>query len=140
SELGKTMAPGIFGDNLTLTGLPDPGLIVGTRLSFDEVTLEVTAPRIPCNTLAQRMGDARFAKHFVKALRPGIYCRVIQSGMVHTGEKFSLVPCSADGVSTLEMFQAAYRKLDASELERFLAAPIDVRSRSDYEGQLAKLI
>lgn len=138
-ELGSTIAAGTFGDNLTLTELPEPGLIIGSRLVFDTVILEVTAPRIPCNTLAQRMSDPRFAKRFMKAERPGIYCRVIESGFVTAGEAFTLEPGDPDGVSTLDIFRAASRKLTRAELVRFLAAPIDVRTRRDFEAKLAKL-
>jgi MOSC domain-containing protein YiiM len=139
SELGATVEPGTFGENLTVTGLPEPGLIVGSRMSFETVVLEVTAPRIPCNTLAQRMDDPRFAKHFMRAERPGIYCRVIHGGLVEAGDSFTLTQGDADGVSTLDMFRAASRKLSPEDLNRFLAAPIDIRSRRDYTAQLEKL-
>ena len=38
--------------------------------------LEVTSPRIPCVTLATRMGDPQFVKSLRKAERFGLYCRV----------------------------------------------------------------
>jgi MOSC domain-containing protein YiiM len=139
NQLGSTVAPGTFGDNLTVTGLPGPGLIIGSRLVFDTVILEITAPRIPCNTLAQRMNDPRFAKRFMKAERPGVYCRVIKSGSVAAGDAFHLEPGDPDGVSTLEIFRGASRKLTRDELARFLAAPIDVRTRRDFEAKLEKL-
>lgn len=138
-ELGTTVAPGTFGDNLTVTGLPGPGLIIGSRLVFDGVILEATAPRIPCNTLAQRMNDPRFARRFIKAERPGIYCRVLESGSVTAGDAFSLLPGDPDGVSTLEIFRGASRRLTRDELRRFLAAPIDIRTRRDFEAKLEKL-
>jgi MOSC domain-containing protein YiiM len=139
SELGRTIEPGTFGENLTLAGLPDPGLLIGSRLSFPAVTLEVTAPRIPCNTLAQRMDDPGFAKQFIRAERPGSYCRVIESGPVTVGEAFQLSPPLDGTVTTLDMFRGKYQKLSSEQLQRFLNAPIDIRSRTDYEAQLAKL-
>ncbi|MEM8769877.1 MAG: MOSC domain-containing protein [Pseudomonadota bacterium] len=138
-ELGREIGPGTFGENLTVSGLPAPGIAVGTRLNFESLRLEVTAPRIPCNTLAQRMDDPKFAKAFIRAERPGIYCRVLTPGSIETDATFSLDASAASGVSTLDMFRGAYRKLDRDALERFLAAPIDVRSRTDYEEQLARL-
>ena len=138
-QLGRTIAPGTFGDNLTLSGLPTPDLAVGSRLLFNTVGLEVTAPRIPCNTLAERMGDPRFARQFIQAERPGIYFRVLTAGSLQAGDAFTVQPIDGDAVSTLEMFRGAYRKLTRDELMRFLAAPIDVRTRRDYESQLEKL-
>lgn len=138
-QLGVDVDPGSFGDNLTLGGLPTPDLPVGSRLLFAQVVLEVTAPRIPCNILATRMGDPGFAKRFIAAERPGIYCRVIERGEVRADEAFRLDGHHDATVSTLEMFRAAYRRNDADELRRFLAAPIDARSREQYARKLARL-
>ena len=137
--LGEPVGPGTFGENLTLSGLPGADLAVGTRLNFNEVRLEVSAPRIPCNILAQRMGSPKFARQFVQAERPGYYCRVLQTGVVQAGEPFSLDSSSASEVSIVEMFQADSRKLSREELERFLAAPIDIRTRTKWEAKLVKL-
>lgn len=138
-QLGLSVEPGTFGDNLTLAGLPSADLAVGSRLLFQQVVLEVTAPRIPCNILATRMGDPGFAKRFIAAERPGIYCRVIEGGEVRADEAFRLVGYQGATISTLEMFRAAYRRNDATELRRFLAAPIDARSREQYTRKLAQL-
>ncbi len=137
--LSRPLAPGTFGDNLTVAGLPDPDLAVGTRLVLPEVLLEVTAPRIPCATLAQRMEDPGFARAFVRAERPGIYCRVLQTGTVGPGDAFTLNAEQASDVSILEIFRAASRKPGREELARFLAAPIDERTRRACEEQLARL-
>ena len=139
SDDGGRFEPGTFGENLTVRGLPAVSLRIGSRLTSASLILEVTAPRIPCNTLAQRMNDARFAKQFIQAERPGIYLRVLQAGNVQPGDTFELTGNDSEGPSTLEMFRAAYRKLNRDELNRFLAAPIDIRSRRDYEAQLKKL-
>lgn len=136
AELGRKIEPGTFGENLTLEGLPAADLDIGSRLEFSEVILEATAPRIPCNTLAERMGDPGFARQFVRAERSGIYCRVLTTGTVHASESFALTAPQDASISTLDMFRGRYRKLDRRELERFLAAPIDVRSRTDYQQQL----
>ena len=138
-RLGCNVAAGAFGDNLTVTGLPSPDLAVGTRLILPDALLEVTAPRIPCNTLAERMGDARFAKAFIEAERPGIYCRVLSTGTAGAGDTFTLDTTNASDVTIVEIFRAAYRKLSRDELVRFLAAPIDARNRKAYEKKLSAL-
>lgn len=143
AELGEALAPGTFGDNLTVSGLPEPGAVVGSRLVFDTVVLEITAPRIPCNILAQRMNDPGFARRFMRAERPGLYCRVIQGGELGAGDVFTLADFVGEPVgepvTTLEIFRAAHRRLDGDELRRFLAAPIDIRTRRDFEAKLAAL-
>jgi len=139
TRLGQTLTPGTFGENLTVSGLPGPDLAIGTRLVFDEVMLEVTAPRIPCNTLAQRMNDPKFAKAFVRAERPGFYCRVCTPGVLHVDGQFSLDDGAASDVTVLALFRAAGRTLAREELEWFLAAPIDVRTRRKFEDRLSGL-
>ena len=55
-ELKKEIAPGTFGENLTISDLESARFNVGDTLRVGEVTLQVTAPRIPCETFAARMG------------------------------------------------------------------------------------
>ncbi|HEY5646161.1 MAG TPA: MOSC domain-containing protein [Pseudomonadales bacterium] len=138
-QLGRTISPGTFGDNVTVSGLPGPDVAVGARLQFQEVLLEVTAPRIPCNTLAERMQDARFVKAFLQAERPGFYCRVLASGTLAAGEAYQLATATASDVTVLSMLRAASRTLTRAELEWLLAAPIDERSRQKFESALARL-
>ena len=86
-ELGRELTAGTFGDNLTVSELESALFNIGDRLHVGSAILEVTAPRIPCSTLAARMGDPQFVKKFRQAERPGLYCRVIQEGIVHTGDE-----------------------------------------------------
>ena len=79
AQLGRSLEPGTFGENLTLSALESAALHVGDRLQVGEILLEITAARIPCVTLAARMGDPQFVKVFRKAERPGVYCRVIEA-------------------------------------------------------------
>ena len=79
------IAPGTFGDNLTISGITSADLAIGDRLIAGDVVLEVTAPRIPCGTLAARMDDPGFVKAYRDAARPGAYCRVIKEGEVRAG-------------------------------------------------------
>lgn len=73
-QLGEAIGPGTFGENLTLSGIANADVHIGDRFHGREVLLEVTSPRIPCNTLAARMGDPGFVKRFHAANRSGFYC------------------------------------------------------------------
>lgn len=138
-QLGRPVAPGSFGENLTAAGLREPGLAIGTRLEGPDLVLEVSAPRIPCRTLAQRMDDPGFVKKFLLARRPGIYLRVLKEGVVAAGDTFTVTPPAGFQVDTLDVFDAVQRRLDRGEIERLLAVPIDVRTRADLEKRLASL-
>jgi MOSC domain-containing protein YiiM len=139
--LGHDLAPGTFGDNLTITDLESAPICIGDRLHIGVVCLEATAPRIPCATLAARMGDPAFARRFREAERPGLYCRVIETGTVRAGEPVRLEPYREQTITILEMFRLYY-DMTASEaaIRRELAAPIAIRARRDDEARLAALL
>jgi MOSC domain-containing protein YiiM len=139
-ELGYELEPGTFGDNLTISELESASFLIGDRLRVGAVTLEVTAPRIPCSTLAARMGDPGFVKRYRFAERPGLYCRVIQPGPVKAGDPVVYERYAGETISVLEMFRAYYLR-DPGEacIRRHLAAPIGARARAAMEEKLRKI-
>jgi len=140
-ELGRELFPGTFGENLTIGGLESGLLSVGDRLHAAEVILEVTAPRIPCATLAARMGDPQFVKRFRRAERPGVYCRVIREGSIRAGEPVRYEPYTGDTIGVGEMFRNFYEPdWDEARLRRHLAAPVAIRDRIERAEQLSKLL
>jgi MOSC domain-containing protein YiiM len=135
------LLPGTFGDNLTIAGLESAAFSVGDCLRIGPVVLQVTAARIPCGTLAARMGDPLFVKRFRQAERPGLYCRVLQPGPVQAGDEVVCEPYLGETVTILEVFRDFYNNaLDAATLRRHLAAPIASRERIEYEAKLRKLL
>lgn len=140
-ELGKDIAPGTFGENLTVGGLESRHFNIGDFLHIDEVILQVTAPRIPCNTFAARMDDPRWVKRFRHAERPGLYCRVVREGFVIKGEPVSMKRYEGPRISIPEMFRDYYEKDKSEEtLRRHLNAPIAIRDRRALEEELQKLL
>jgi MOSC domain-containing protein YiiM len=135
-QLGKPVEPGAFGENLTLSELPE--ICIGDRLIFQNVELEATAPRIPCATFGVRMEDAEFVKKFIGAKRPGVYCRVIRGGVIHTGETGEHQVFPAERISIKQFFEDSMRSLPTETLEHYLNLPIDLRTRSKFEQQLTK--
>ncbi len=139
-ELGRDLAPGTFGENLTISELESADKLIGDCLYIGEVTLQVTAPRIPCSTFAARMGDPAFVKRFRRAGRPGLYCRVLQPGVVHTGDPVRIETFAGPTLTVGQMFEEFYNpNLDEAAIRRQLSAPVAIRARQDLEKQLAKL-
>lgn len=137
---GQVPVPGSFGENLTVQGLESAAVRVGTRLEIGEVLLEVTAPRIPCATFAAHMGDAGFVKVFRQMRRPGLYARVLKTGLVGAGDTLKVLAGPEDAPTVGEQFELYYDPNPSrEELERSLAAPIAIRSRQDYLERLNKL-
>lgn len=69
-ELGRELGNGIFGENLTTSGLDVDGAVVGERWVIGDVdgavVLEVTGPRIPCRTFAGHMGERGWVRRFTE--------------------------------------------------------------------------
>jgi len=140
-ELGREIAPGTFGENLTISELQSAHFNVGDYLHLGEVTLQITAPRIPCGTFAARMNDPQWVKRFRRAERPGLYCRVLREGFLQAGNPVSNETKNREKISILEMFRDYYEKNKSEQtLRRQLNAPIAVRARRDLEKELQLLL
>ncbi len=139
-ELGQPLAPGTFGENITLAGVEGRSVAAGDRFVIDEVVLEVTSHRTPCMTLARRMGDPGFVKRFHQAGRPGAYCRVITAGAFHANEPVRYIPFVGERTTVAELMALeGVRDPDPAILRRALTAPIHHAMRTDFEQKLAQL-
>ncbi len=140
AELGRSLAPGSFGENLTLSDWESAATTVGDRFYIGEVILEITSPRVPCATLSCHMGDSAFLKKFRKAERPGVYCRVLSDGEVKAGDAVRYEPLSGGGLGIMELYRDAFSPAkDAATLRRHLAAPLAIRMRLPKEQALAQI-
>ena len=84
AELGRPLTNGVFGENLTTSGLDVNGALVGERWQVgDDCVLEVTSPRIPCRTFAGWLEEQLWVKRFTQRGAPGAYLRVIVPGSGH---------------------------------------------------------
>ncbi|MDQ0132309.1 MOSC domain-containing protein YiiM [Neorhizobium galegae] len=133
AELGRDLAPGTFGENLIVEGLDNRDVAAGDRFHIGEVVLEASCARSPCNTFAVKMGDPAFVKTYKDGDRPGIYCRVIQPGMVSPGDPVRHELYVGERVTIAEMLAAVGKNLSDAERARFLGAPIGHRWRPVFE-------
>lgn len=101
---------GTFGENLITVGLDENTVCVGDQYTFGEVLLEVTGPRMPCNTLAMKLNDPTIIKKFLESGRPGIYFRVVKEGSLAPDAPISKVASHPDGLSLLDLFWAKQNK------------------------------
>lgn len=139
-ELGETIAPGTFGENLTIGGVAGRQVSVGDRFTIGNVVLEVTSHRTPCMVFAARMGDPGWVRRFHRAGRPGAYCRVIEPGSVEAGKpvKYQLFEGERTSVAEL-MAKDGVREIDPEFMRRALTAPVHYKMRADYQNRLARL-
>jgi MOSC domain-containing protein YiiM len=140
-RLQQEIRPGTFGENLTISEWESASARVGDRFLIGTVVLEVTAPRIPCVTLARRMDDKSFVKQFLAAERPGAYCRVLKEGGVQAGDAVIYERNAGETVSVIEMMRDFHAPdLSEAAIRRFLAAPIAIRARIHKEKQLQEIL
>jgi MOSC domain-containing protein YiiM len=136
-QLGEALPPGTFGENLTFSSFGPAPLRIGDRFRIGQVLLEVSAPRIPCATLAARMNDPQFVKKFRQAQRPGFYARVLEAGLVRKQDHIEKIAAPAHYVTLVEVFNLWYEKApDAARLRWVLTAPLASRARKTFAGRL----
>ncbi len=87
AELGRALAPGTLGENLTVEGIDLAAAVVDERWLVGTAVLEVCQPRTPCWKLGLRMGDDGFPARFSAAGRPGAYLRISREGEVGAGDE-----------------------------------------------------
>ncbi len=91
ARLGRTLAMGAFGENLTVEGLSDADVAIGDRLRVGEAEFEVSSPRIPCGTLARHLADPGIVNAIAAPHRAGWYARVVREGTVVGGDPVTTV-------------------------------------------------
>jgi MOSC domain-containing protein YiiM len=91
AELGRPLAPGAFGENLTLEGIDVSNAVIGERWRIGSVELEVSEPRFPCAKLGVRFGDPKMVRRFALAGRPGAYLRIVRPGELQAGDAVEIL-------------------------------------------------
>jgi ferredoxin-NADP reductase/MOSC domain-containing protein YiiM len=77
---------GMFGENLSVDGLPDDEVCIGDRYRIGEAEFEVTQPRVTCYRVGLRLGEPELPALLVSHHRPGFYMRVIREGRIQAGD------------------------------------------------------
>jgi MOSC domain-containing protein YiiM len=114
-RLGRPLADGLFGENLTTTGLDVDAALLGERWAVgQEVVLEVCGPRIPCATFQARMGETGWVRRFTEVGRSGAYLSVVTGGTIRSGDPVEVVSRPDHGVDVVAAFRAFTGDLDAA--------------------------
>ena len=117
-QLGRELADGMFGENITTAGLDVTGAMIGEIWHVGTARVQVTGPRIPCAVFAGWMDERHWVKRFADARRPGAYLRVLREGDVGAGDRLEVVSRPAEQVTIAESMTAYYG--DAALMRRLL--------------------
>lgn len=120
SQLGRTIRPGLFGENLRTQNLDVSGAIIGEKWRVGTVLLEVRMPRNPCQNLAMRMGIDDFHIRFNATGRVGAMLKVREPGLVRAGDAITVVDRPHHGVRVCDLATGP----DAAGMRRLLDSGI----------------
>jgi len=134
---------GMFGENLTVSGLNESEIRIGDRFIIGDAEVQVSQPRQPCFKLGVRFGDQKVVDDFWQLPYPGIYVRVLQPGNVRVGDEFVLINRNADSLSVSEVFSIFRLQRDNADLmikainDPFLAESCrkDIRKILDFSAE-----
>lgn len=121
-ELDREILHGMFGENLTVSGVDVTGAKVGEVWQVGTATLQVTAPRIPCSNLGLRFGDLQMPRRFQAAGRPGAYLAILTEGEVAAGDEVEVTREPDHDVTVGAVFRAYYDR-DPDLAARLAALP-----------------
>lgn len=116
--LGRALTYGQFGENLTVSDMPEDQLFIGNIYRMGDAIIQITQPRIPCWKLEYRMGIAGFAKIFRESGRIGFYARVLQEGMIEVGNPLTLFEQATHQISVRQLIAERYSQTPDKDFAR----------------------
>lgn len=105
AELGREVTPGLFGENLRVSGVDASHAVIGERWSVgDQVVLEVTMPRTPCVNFARYLGERSWVRRFAEANRVGTYLSVVTKGSISAGDTIRVTDVPDHGITAAQVY------------------------------------
>ncbi len=142
SELPDMKLPwGMFGENLTTTGLDESDLNIGDQFRIGSAVVRVTQPRMPCYKLALKFGRDDILKRFLDSGLTGFYFAVLKEGEVKAGDSIELVERDSSGVTVADITRLyAFEKNNLDLLRRAIKVEALPESwRGYFEHRLEKI-
>ena len=135
--LGRGLDPGAFSENLTVSGIREARVCVGDVFRAGEALVQVSTPRTPCDKVAGKNGEKQLSKWISGSGYTGFYMRVLEEGLVKTGDAFERVERHPDGITIARVNDVLYRRFrDLDLIEHLTALP---EFGTDGRAMFAKL-
>ncbi len=94
---------GMFGENLTTTGLLETEVHIGDQFRIGAAEVMVTQPRMPCYKLGIRFGRTDIIKRFLASERSGFYLSVLKEGEIGANDEVELIQKNPSGVRVVDV-------------------------------------
>jgi MOSC domain-containing protein YiiM len=129
-QLGRPLAPGQFGENLTTRGIDVNAARIGEQWRVGAITVQVTGPRIPCVVFAAHLDEKGWVRRFAARDRTGAYLRVVTPGKVRGGDEIVVLDRPDHGVTVSDAHRIHRR--DRHEAERLVDLPCLVTPMAEW--------
>lgn len=129
-HLGRELGDGMFGENLTTTGLAVDEAEVGEQWRVGETLLEVCGPRVPCATFAKHIAEPRWVKRFTERGLTGAYLAVRDPGEIRPGDAIEVTHRPGHGLTVPMFFRACMGDRELADV--FLAAEVLPKVEHDW--------
>jgi len=111
-RLGRELRNGRFGENITTSGIDISTALIGETWRMGAIVVQVTAPRIPCETFKAWTGEDHWVKRFAAGGRPGAYLRVLTEGAISAGDDIEILTRPEQQVTVAQSMRAYYGDAD----------------------------
>lgn len=129
---------GMFGENLTISGLNESEIRIGDRFQIGGALVQVTQPRQPCFKLGVRFGNQSVVSDFWTLPYPGVYVRVLLPGEVKRGDEMVLIERDPESLSVSLVFSIFHSNLgDVELMQKAIVEPFMAES---CRRDIAKLL
>lgn len=99
---------GMLGENLTVEGLDEKQLLIGSIYQLGNAKVQITIAREPCYKFAHKFGTDAVLQQFIDHGYSGAYVRVLEEGNVKTGDTFKLIEQAKNSISIHQLFDLLY--------------------------------
>ncbi|WP_419212234.1 MOSC domain-containing protein [Maribacter sp. X9] len=113
---------GMFGENLTISGLDESEIRVGDIYKIGNALVQVSQPREPCYKLGIRFGNQKILKEFIAHNHPGTYVKILEEDHVKAGDNVVIVEKSENPLTVQQFYTLLYAKEKSKELLQLFMA------------------
>lgn len=119
-RLGHELPPAAFGENFTVTELDESSVCLGDVFDVGSARVQVSQPRSPCWKIARRWHKS-LALWVQETGFTGWYLRVLQEGVVQTGDRLLLQARPHDEWTLTRLNKVRYKQSEDARLVDALA-------------------
>jgi MOSC domain-containing protein YiiM len=113
----KCLPHGVFGENLTTTGILETEICAGDRIRIGSAEFVVTEPRFPCFKLGIRFGRKDILRRFQTSRKSGFYLMVAKTGEIEAGDRIEILKRDPNRVTIDELVRLVDQK-NVAEIAR----------------------